>query len=194
MAKFKPKPTEIEAVQFDGENWGEMARFCGFRIAEDNAEHKIQLFNKIGTYLLSTDEDATGELWVEFVKAWRPVHVEDWVIKFDDGFLTMMDDEDFHENWTAVNTDPNLVEIGPEAFADLELTTISYRGENYYSEELRPKDPEDYYWISADLMDRVYAALDLVGLDQEMQQIYLDELKKEGIVMRELKSEADLDD
>jgi hypothetical protein len=99
MPKFRLKSGEIEAVQFDGNNWVEMTNFCGTR--KDGDGHEMPVFTPIGTYLLTffnpTATDSKAELWVEYAKKHFYVKVGDWIIQGqplgirDAGFHLMAD-------------------------------------------------------------------------------------------------------
>jgi hypothetical protein len=99
MPKFRLKPGEIDAVQFNGENWVEMAKFCGTRKNGDG--DRVPVFNPVGTFLFTafnpTAAGAKAELWVEYAKKIFHVKVGDWVVKgqplglADPGFHLMAD-------------------------------------------------------------------------------------------------------
>lgn len=100
MPKFRFQPGEVEAVQFTGSNWIELANFCGTR--KDGDGHEMPVFNPIGTFLLPffnpTFPNAKGELWSEGAKKLFPVMVGDWIVKGEvirtgeGGFHVMKDD------------------------------------------------------------------------------------------------------
>lgn len=95
MPRFRLRPGEVEAVQFDGNNWVEMTNFTGIRTDGDG--YQIPVFNKIGTFLLTIFNpegvNAKAELWVESSQKHFYVHVGDWVVK---GALIRIGEKGFH--------------------------------------------------------------------------------------------------
>lgn len=83
MPRFRLRPSEVEAIQFNGNNWVEMANFTGTR--PDGDGYQLPVFNKIGTFLLIALNPealyAQAELWVEAQKGYVYVHIGDWIVK-----------------------------------------------------------------------------------------------------------------
>lgn len=83
MPKFRLKPGEIEAVQFDGTNWVEMINFTGTRKTEDGEERPVfgppqmTLFAVIHPELIG----AKAELWMETQGKTGYVKPGDWIVK-----------------------------------------------------------------------------------------------------------------
>jgi hypothetical protein len=100
MPKFRLKPGEIEAVQFDGNNWTELAIFCGTR--KDGDGYEIPIFNKMGTFLQlfwagAENAGAKAELFIESAQKHEYVQIGDWIVKGFDldgggGFHKMKDE------------------------------------------------------------------------------------------------------
>lgn len=92
MGKYMRIPTVIEAVQFDGTNWGEMVTFTGTRTVDD---YTIPVFNHAGTYLLSflgRTEKQVAELWVAANDAHVFIEIGEWVLKDEKGFYPCKND------------------------------------------------------------------------------------------------------
>jgi hypothetical protein len=85
VSRYRKKPVVIEAVQFTGENFAELAAFCGSH--PDSSGHlEIATFNRIGTYLLDDKPGVLGELWVAANGAWLGLVQGEWVIHDSLGF------------------------------------------------------------------------------------------------------------
>lgn len=91
MGRYRRRPTYATAIQFTGDNWGEMQDFCGERKVFGE-EHWIPTFNPIGTYLIQGGPDQKGELWVAANQSWLPLVPGEWVIQDELGFYPCKDD------------------------------------------------------------------------------------------------------
>jgi hypothetical protein len=97
--QFRRPTVDFVALQFTGNNFDEIREHVGTRqIPTDeafdidaNRPYVIQNFNPIGTYLIPSDLNAgaEGELWIESDRVWRPVHVGEWIVQQDEGWLTV---------------------------------------------------------------------------------------------------------
>lgn len=97
MGKYRFIPREVEAVQFDGENWTALAVFCGTRTVDG---HTMPIFNPVGTYLISflmTKPTAKAELYVKEKDGHAYVDPSDWVVKRGDGDFWLCDDKAFRK-------------------------------------------------------------------------------------------------
>lgn len=101
MAKFRKKPVEIEAVQFTGDNWHEMAMFCGFHMSSDG-QQEMMTFNKVGTYMLFVDPDIVAEVWDELHSTWVGVKKDQWIIKGLKGEFYPCDADVFEQSYDRV--------------------------------------------------------------------------------------------
>jgi hypothetical protein len=93
MGRYRRRPSDIEAVQFDGTNWVEMVGFTGVRQLEDG--RTVPVFNRAGTFLISfigRTEKQVGELWVEANGAHVYIELGEWVAKDEKGFYPIKDD------------------------------------------------------------------------------------------------------
>jgi hypothetical protein len=92
MPKYRYIPKEIDAVQFDGNNWLELGQFCGTR-RDSGDQWDIPVFNPIGTYLLAfLIPSAKAELWVEKHKKLMGINVGDYIVKTEEGFTAIKSD------------------------------------------------------------------------------------------------------
>jgi hypothetical protein len=101
--KFRRLSSELEAIQWKGDNLDEMREFCGVRSGINDRVSPF-VFNPIGTYLPVVDSDVEGELWLECAQHIVPVPVGDWVVKDDRGFYACKD-EVLNENNIALTED-----------------------------------------------------------------------------------------
>src|SRR4051812_15361893 len=96
--KYKTKPFEVEAVQFDGNNWLEVRGFVGRRPAhatKDGEEVWIVNFQKAGTYVAWNDKDIVAEVYDYIHSTWVGVRVGDFIIKGSKGEFYPCDPEVF---------------------------------------------------------------------------------------------------
>lgn len=79
---------EIQAIHFDGENFGKVQQFCGVH-RSPIVSLTINSFNRIGTYFYSENPAAVGELWVEILKSWVGVPEHTYILKNDFGCFAL---------------------------------------------------------------------------------------------------------
>lgn len=76
-------PTEIDAVQFNGENFASVRELAG---KKDYMGGFSWAFQPIGTYLVDyLNPEAKAELWVEANSSWVPIEIGEWILKDDLG-------------------------------------------------------------------------------------------------------------
>jgi len=94
MPKYRFKPHEIEATQFDGNNWLEMTNFCGTRTVDN---HTMLNFNPIGSYLIPflTTSKAKAELYVQELRQHIYIEIGDWIIKRGEGDFYRINNDTF---------------------------------------------------------------------------------------------------
>lgn len=95
MAKYTKRPITIEAMQFTGENFGDLEYFCGMH-RDSGDQWDIKTFNPIGTYLIMSvtkafEMNVKAELWVAANSQWLPIVVDEWIIKDSLGFYPCKD-------------------------------------------------------------------------------------------------------
>lgn len=100
--KFRTKPFEIEAVQFDGYNFERVGMFVGKREGV-NPTHKICNFQKAGTYVDWRDESIVGEVYDKLHSTWVGVKPGQWIIKGAKGEFYPCDPEIFAAKYEAVD-------------------------------------------------------------------------------------------
>lgn len=81
--KYKTKPFEIEAVQFTGDNWEELERFCGVHSASYNPFVDIPNFSPVENYWPSHTYsiDIVAVVWDYLHETWVGVHANDFIIR-----------------------------------------------------------------------------------------------------------------
>lgn len=93
MPKFRRRPGDIEAHQFDGRNWAEMMAFVGNRKTQDGKE--VPGFLPIGTLFAvfaGRTPNERAELWVEANQTTVPIEIGEWVLQDEKGFYPCKDD------------------------------------------------------------------------------------------------------
>lgn len=90
MGRYISVPTEIEAVQFNGENFGEIRLLTG---TTKKLDWDVFAFQPIGMYLIDyLNPGAAAELWVEANQQWLPIEVGEWIIRDSRGCYPCKDD------------------------------------------------------------------------------------------------------
>ena len=79
--KFKYRPLEVEAVQFDGNNFAELQEFCGKYVTRDGQHVSMYIFNPVHTRMDHEDPEVIAEVWDKFHDTWYGVKQGDWIIK-----------------------------------------------------------------------------------------------------------------
>lgn len=103
MARFRTKPFEIEAVQFDGTNFEEVGLFVGHR--EVDPEYKICNFQQAGTFQKWDSEEIVGEVYDKLHSTWVGVKEGQWIIKGSKGEFYPCDPEIFESKYERVFTE-----------------------------------------------------------------------------------------
>lgn len=67
--KFRKKPVVVDAVQWTGDNYPDLARFTNYR------------FRVLGERERDADPDATAEVFDELHSTWVLVQTNDWIIR-----------------------------------------------------------------------------------------------------------------
>lgn len=93
MPVFVHLPTEVESLQWTGDNLVDMQMFTGNRGLRHHDSWTVPAFTPIGTYLHpDLCEGATAELWVEANKQLVPIMTGEWVIKDELGCYPCKDE------------------------------------------------------------------------------------------------------
>lgn len=81
--RYKTKPFEIEAIQFTGENWSEVQKFCGQHSARYNPLMDIDTFDHVESYWPSHtyDPQIIAVVWDYLHETWVGVRVKDFIIR-----------------------------------------------------------------------------------------------------------------
>lgn len=99
MGIFVKKPVRVEAIQFTGENFYELRRFCDTH-RDPYDEYDISTFNPIGLYSTSEDQEVVAEVWDKLHSTWVGVKAGQWIIKGIQGEFYPCDAEVFSETYT----------------------------------------------------------------------------------------------
>lgn len=100
--KYKTKPFEVEAVEFDGNNWEELEKFVGSRPAHatiDGEEVYIVNFQRAGSYVAWDDEAIVAEVYDYIHSSWVGVRKGDFIIKGSKEEFYPCDPEVFHSKY-----------------------------------------------------------------------------------------------
>ena len=91
--RFKSKPTEIEAVQFTGDNEAEVIDFAGncFNVLSKEDRENCE------------DPEATAAVFDDLHSTWVLVYTGNWIIKGTKGEFYPCDEEVFAEKYEAMN-------------------------------------------------------------------------------------------
>lgn len=103
--RFKTKPFEIEAVQFDGENFEEVLEFTGYRRPDT---WDIPNFCPAGTYQRWDDPEITAEVYDKLHSSWVGVKDNQWIIRGQKGEYYPCDPEIFEAKYERVYTEEEL--------------------------------------------------------------------------------------
>lgn len=96
--RFRKKPVEVEAVQFDGHNWPTVNRFVGKIFPIGNDEFSWG-------FAPAHDMDAEGVIavvWDKLHSTWVGVKAGQWIIKGIQGEFYPCDDQVFHDTYEEV--------------------------------------------------------------------------------------------
>jgi hypothetical protein len=88
------KQVEINAVQFTGHNWKTVQDFVGTKPIDPTGKYTIPAFDEADTWMpqrANRDYDAV----LNVNGAWTPVYTDSWLVREENGALTIMRDEDF---------------------------------------------------------------------------------------------------
>lgn len=75
--KYVAKPVEMEAIQFDGDNFGEIQAFVGMRKVD--VDHYIDSFDDVRNWWVDVPQGITAVLWVEPSQQWAGVKPGDYI-------------------------------------------------------------------------------------------------------------------
>lgn len=89
--KFRKKPVEIEAMQFDGGNWIAVEAFASGRFHEVLPEDRLD------------DPDITAEVWDALHSTWVGVKDGQWIIRGVQGEFYPCDPDVFEATYEAVS-------------------------------------------------------------------------------------------
>ena len=89
VARFRHRPTEIQAVQWTDANGAELAEFAGDRFLMLDAKDRIP------------QSPATAALRISSSEPWRLMHPGDWVIKRNDGVFDVLRGGEFTDHYEA---------------------------------------------------------------------------------------------
>lgn len=134
MGTFRKRPTEIEAVQFTGDNWSEMFAFCGNHRSSGD-EWNIPTFVPIGTYLPMREKTAEelgvkAELWVSAWDKWVGIPTGEWVLKDYSG-LQPCKPEAFERDYVSLEADTGVRSGLEEELANAIRLTVEYVGNDW---------------------------------------------------------------
>jgi hypothetical protein len=124
MAKFRTKPFEIDAVQFTGENYGEVLDFTGYRTVDG---YEIPLFCAAGTYAGWDDPDIFGEVYDKLHSSWVGVKADQWIIRGQKGEYYPCDPDIFAAKYEEIG------EFADTAFRKDRIKTTLTPGEHVVS-------------------------------------------------------------
>lgn len=78
--KYVTKQFEIEAVQFTGDNWGEVRQFVGLR-PDDPFNFRYDGFDDVNNWWIDPPEGIVAVVWDYLQKTLVGVRVNDYIIK-----------------------------------------------------------------------------------------------------------------
>ncbi len=108
--KYRTKPFEIEAIQFDGNNFKEIQAWSGFHDARHDEHTKIMNFNPIGTFSMSNDPEFKAEIWDYLHETWVLVKAGNYIIKGMKGEFYPCDAEVFESKYEPLYNTGGMVE------------------------------------------------------------------------------------
>jgi hypothetical protein len=87
MPRYKLRPAEIEAVQFDGNNWSECISFVGtYRAANGKILPAFGPVMQLLVSFLGNNEKVAASLWEEKKKGFSHLEIGDYIAKETSGF------------------------------------------------------------------------------------------------------------
>lgn len=96
MARFRKKPGEIEAVQYDGENWIVISDWVGSIPGGDGSTLGFRL-------LIEPQYDIDAQVWDKLHSTWVGVKIGDWIIKGVKGEFYPCDKNVFQETYERID-------------------------------------------------------------------------------------------
>jgi hypothetical protein len=108
--RYTVKPGEINAWQFDGDNFGEIQAVVGERPVKDNPEYYIKNFDDVRQYWVDIPDGITAVVWVEPSQQWAGVKPGDYIVQDADGNFYPCEKSIFERKYEpvhAVNIDVN---------------------------------------------------------------------------------------
>lgn len=100
--KYRTKPFEIEAVVFDGDNFGEVQSFVGKREVKDTPGYFIDNFDDAREYLVDIEPGISAVVWDYLHQTWVGVRPGDYIIKGMKGEFYPCDPEVFTSKYEPV--------------------------------------------------------------------------------------------
>lgn len=98
--KYRTKPFEIEAVQFNGSNWEEVQAFSGKR--ENNFGFDQNAFAEVEEYWPDPEPGVVAVIWDFLHSTWVGVRINDYIIKGMKGEFYPCDPQVFEAKYEAV--------------------------------------------------------------------------------------------
>lgn len=89
--QYKTRPFKIEAIQFDGGNWGELASFT------DGVFYPVDEEDR------GDDPDIVAEVYDKLHSTWVGVKLDQFIIKGNKGEFYPCDPEIFHAKYEEIN-------------------------------------------------------------------------------------------
>lgn len=80
-------PKQIDAWQFDGDNWGEIQYIVGERPVKDNPDFYIKNFDDVREYWTDIPSGIVAVVWVEPSQQWAGVKPGDYIVQDDLGYF-----------------------------------------------------------------------------------------------------------
>ncbi|QOI67468.1 hypothetical protein SEA_BEUFFERT_67 [Streptomyces phage Beuffert] len=77
--KYRAKPVETDAIQFDGENWAAVNEFAGTHWIDIDVY--MDNFIPVEEMWVDIPEGIVGVVWVEPSKQWAGVKVGDYIVR-----------------------------------------------------------------------------------------------------------------
>jgi hypothetical protein len=103
MARYRTKPFEINAIQFTGDNFDAVQRFCGEHCVDAHSGWWIENFQRAGTYRdWSGTPEIAAEVWDKLHHTWVGVRVNDFIIHGSEGENYPCDPEVFNRKYELV--------------------------------------------------------------------------------------------
>lgn len=101
--KYRKKPVEVEAIQFDGTNWNEVREWCQQLEPEGNPERKDRIwFFPVDDGDGYGDPEVTAEVFDKLHSIWVGVKTGDWILHGVRGEFYPCDDEAFQQTYEPV--------------------------------------------------------------------------------------------